>query len=236
MKTKLFPILFIWLGISLSIFAASDFEQPPFEVRDVAISENFRTIYYSVDRLNQLTSTFTYTVSNASTTVCIDDPTFCVDIASNVVISGGQLIGKGTTTNDNAQAGYIGESTETVNSTSVAFPTTDELGDGASLSLTAGDWELTATMEADSNGATWSQTQIGISVTSGNSATGLTIGSNRLRFSFGSTSTAVLRVPLTIPMYRLTLSATTTVYLKVYSSYSAGSPTYRCRLSARRRR
>lgn len=139
---------------------------------------------------------------------------------------------RGTNTNDSAAAGFVGEYVEGVQSSSTNFPTTSEFGDGASISLTAGDWQVSATLEADKNTATWTQVELGISSTTGNSTSGLVIGNNRLRHNFASSSTTPDRFPLAVPGVRVQPTSTTTYYAKVSSTYSAGQPQYRCRISA----
>lgn len=64
--------------------------------------------------------------------------------APGVVLSAGQL--KGTNTNDNAAAGYVGEYNSTVThlNTGTAFSTGGAAQNMASMSLTAGDWDVTA--------------------------------------------------------------------------------------------
>lgn len=54
-------------------------EQPPYAVDDRAVSENFRNIYLSVDKLSLLNNLFTYKFDASSNTFCIDTLTFCVD-------------------------------------------------------------------------------------------------------------------------------------------------------------
>lgn len=142
----------------------------------------------------------------------------------------------GETSNASASTGFIGEHQESVVSTLTNYPTTTEYGDCTSLSLTAGDWAVTMTLEADKGASTWSQTEIGISATTGNSTSGLVIGSTRLRHNYASSSTTPDRFPMALPNVRVSLSATTVYYAKVSASYSAGTPQYRCRLSARRTR
>lgn len=147
----------------------------------------------------------------------------------------GQLIGKGTATNDSAAAGYIGEvisSAAVANSNSAATTVWDDL---TSISLTAGDWNVTGMAEWDTNGATITQFQAGISTTSGNDTTGLNIGDNYIYIEQGSSSTAIKSFPLVIANYRISLTGTTTVYLKRQAIFSAGTPRTRgYRISARR--
>ena len=144
-----------------------------------------------------------------------------------------QLKGTGTTTNDSAAAGYVGEYKEAF-ATDVSYPTSTEWGDAASISLTAGDWDVSVAAVADSNSSTWTFASAGISVTTGNFSTGLVFGSNWVRGVHASSSTTPLNVPLAIPSYRISLAATTTVYLKMAATYSAGTPHFNARISARR--
>ena len=150
------------------------------------------------------------------------------------VITAGQIVG--TATNDNASAGNVGQYIESVGSGNVG--TTDQHYDATSISLTAGDWDVTGLIVYRKNTATLSGTivdlELGISTTSGNSSTGLVLGNNWI--DTDSTGIALFdHLPLVVPVYRISLSATTTYYLKGYfGSYSAGNPTAAFRLSARR--
>lgn len=137
----------------------------------------------------------------------------------------------GTSTNDDAEVGEIGEYIEGLQTTLTNFPASGTLGDLASVYLTAGDWDVTAMLDAQPNGATTTTMDIGISVTSGNSATGLTSGVNRF-FALGPTSAT--GQPLYVPAYRMSLASATTAYLKYEASYSVATPQARGRISARR--
>jgi hypothetical protein len=141
----------------------------------------------------------------------------------------GQLIGKGTATNDDAAAGYIGEYVSSYAGVQ-NFPANNVVGDGTSISLTAGDWDVSAVMFAVFTTLV-TNVLLGISTTSGNSTSGLNPGDNRCDFE--TFSTAGNSSP-TIPVYRLSLASSMTVYLKVQSSYTGATPTYYSRLSARR--
>jgi hypothetical protein len=138
----------------------------------------------------------------------------------------------GTTTTNDAQAGSVGE---TIMSTAslTNYPATGTWGDLTSISLTAGDWDIAAVTQQTTPGTMTGETRIGISTTSGNSATGLTIGYNRITFP---NATALADSGSSIPMYRLQLASTTTVYLKFFTEYSAGTPKAFGTIIARRRR
>ncbi len=143
---------------------------------------------------------------------------------------GGAVNVHGTVTNDSAAAGFYGERVSAV-AGFTNFPTTAQWGDLTSISLTAGDWDVTAMMTARNSGATGTNIQAGISTTSGNSATGLTFGDNEFGQLF---PTAAVDSTITIAMHQVSLTATTTVYLKYFAGYSAGTPTGAGRLTARR--
>lgn len=156
-----------------------------------------------------------------------------VTLTNNIVFNPTTKGIKGTTTNNNAAALNVGEYVESIASATNA-PTSTQYGDLTSISLTAGDWDVTAGIFWTVNGATWSQYGHGISITSGNSPTGLNTGEN---FS-NNTSTGSATVPASVTKfvssYRMSLSGTTTVYLKYISNYTAGPPQAQGRLSARR--
>lgn len=139
---------------------------------------------------------------------------------------------RGTQTNDNAAAGYVGEYIECLQSTNLAFPTTNQYGDLCSVTLTAGDWDLTGTMYAITNGATVTQIALGLSTTSGNSSSGITFGINGVE----TAPTTATGTSVTIPVYRVSVSGNTTYYLKYLAQYTVATPQGRGRLSARRMR
>ena len=143
---------------------------------------------------------------------------------------------KGTATNDSATAGDVGEYTSAANASGTNFPATTTYGDAASLSLTAGDWDVTLIVFADRNTATWSRWDAGISTTTGNSTTGLLLGDNWIVKIFASSATTPVQDGSTVASYRTSLSATTTYYAKIGATFTAGTPQYYYRFSARRAR
>lgn len=148
---------------------------------------------------------------------------------SGVKTFDGQLIGKGTATNDSAATGYIGETVAANVSTTTNFPATGTFGDLTSISLTAGDWLLSGVLRHALNGSAAVDGFVGISTTSGNSGTGLVNGDNSLDFLPG---TANADSSCSIPGWELKLTGTTTVYLKYSSTYASGQPKATGRISA----
>jgi hypothetical protein len=147
------------------------------------------------------------------------------------------LIIPGTQINDSAAAGNVGEYIESVTNGNCAA--TGVIFDATSISLTPGDWDVTGVIYYTPNGATFPSFAdfiLGISQTSGNSSTGLVNGSNVINVTAPGLSTFT-QMTVVVPSYRQSLSATTTIYLKgLIATYSGATPTYSCRISARRMR
>lgn len=141
--------------------------------------------------------------------------------------------GKGTVSADSADAGDIGEYVESNQTATVNAPTSTQLGDLTSISLTAGDWDVTGNVSWTENGSTTTVVEGGISVTTGNSATGLTYGVNRFQ---AEPATAAHDINIPVTSYRINVSSTTTVYLKFSATFSAGTPKAYGSIRARRRR
>ncbi len=145
-----------------------------------------------------------------------------------------QLIGAGTTTNDSASAGFIGEYIESVVSTFGNCTTSTQFGNITSISLTGGDWDITGQVKFTLNGATANADFIGaVSINSGNTTTDHVSGSNT---QDSLPPTATNNNGVTISSYRLSLSGATTVYLKGRAGYSAGTPQMLGTIRARRLR
>jgi hypothetical protein len=137
-------------------------------------------------------------------------------------------------TNWQVRAFQLGGYTEAI-ATSVSVPTTTQYGDLASISLTPGDWDVTGFAQFDRGTASktqFTEFRLGISSTSGNSSSGLTTGTNQ-HYSRNSVE-GYDREMASVPVYRISVTSTTTYYLKFYGAYSANQPTALGRLSARR--
>lgn len=145
------------------------------------------------------------------------------------------LIAKGTTTNNAAAAGNIGEYIESSVTSATNIPsTTGQYGDLTTISLTAGDWDVTSHAIYTLNGATMDvgAAKLFISTGSaGNDTTGIAAGTTLTNVM---PPTANSNTAAYIPSYRISLAATTTVRLKGRLEYTAGTPQYFCHLHARR--
>jgi hypothetical protein len=141
----------------------------------------------------------------------------------------GQLIGKGTTTNDNAASGYIGEYTSSTSS--LAPIARNSWGDLTSISLTAGDWDLSGSVLFNLNGATITNCQMSVSANSGTTTTDHVDGDNKLS---QTPPTSNNDTTATVASWRVSISGSATYYLKARVDGSAGTPQVRGRISARR--
>lgn len=158
-----------------------------------------------------------------------------VGVAKNLFVGGGinpsQTNGIiGTTTTNNANAGSVGEYIESVISASTPITTTAVSQNFTSISLTAGDWDVSGTAEfiGGAGAATYTTVAAGISLTSATQAAAA--DSAQLVVPFAASSNQFLA----IPTKRISVSSTTTVFLVGLSVWSAGSMNYQCRLRARR--
>lgn len=138
----------------------------------------------------------------------------------------------GTTTNDSAATGNYGEYVSSSTSAAAKISATGSLNyfDVVSMSLTAGDWDITGMLSLATNGATVTTFDVGISAVAGNDGTGLTQGINIYEFNVPlagdhQTGTVITRV---------SLSGSATYYLKCNAGYSVATPLAYGTLRARR--
>lgn len=140
----------------------------------------------------------------------------------------------GVTDGSSALAGRIGESVIARVSTATNFTTSGQYNNITSISLTAGDWDVSGCSYIVRNGATYTDgVGLAISLFSGNTTTDHVSGDNEVSLSMPNNTGASSP---TIPTYRMSLTSTSTVYLKVYGAYTGGPLQYYGRISARRMR
>jgi len=152
-----------------------------------------------------------------------------------ITISAAQAVAiRGIATSGNAAAGFVGEyiSSSVSSASAVSATGTSQWFDVTSISLTAGDWDVSLVHAMILNGSVTTAATSGIGTATGNSSTGLVQGDNRLNFTPSTTSTG--DVGVSIPSYRVSIASTTTYYLKALYVYSAGTPQSYGRISARR--
>lgn len=190
-----------------------------------ALNSEFTNITNLVNNLDAGTTTWTNVkVTTLTPTTVAGTITF--DNASTHGIAG-------TTTNNNATAGNVGEYTQALVAVGspVSASGSGQYFDVTSLSLTAGDWDVTGMIALIANGATVTYYTAGIGTATGNAATGLLLGTNQLDSYL---PTSAFNASVSIPSYRVSLGSTTIYYLKAFSTYSVATPQAYGRLSARR--
>ena len=143
----------------------------------------------------------------------------------------------GTTTNDSAAAGSVGEFiTSQVLTSSAISATTNTNINVTSISLTAGDWDVFGQVCFNGAAGTLVTYQTCAASTTSATLSDLSLSSN---LSYGTTGVAIYAaqaVTVPIPVRRTSLSATTTIYLVAISGFTISTSTVCGTLSARRRR
>lgn len=168
-------------------------------------------------------------VLQSGTTIYASSATIVTFYSSTATIT--NLVG--TTTNGNAAPGSYGEYRSSVTASVTPFPTSNTFGDILSLSLTAGDWDVTAIGKlTGSGGASTTELEFALTTTAGNDGTGIVGGDNDWHDVFAATINGSRNG--VVPNVRFSLSATTTVYFKYYALYTVATPVIQGRMSARR--
>lgn len=141
----------------------------------------------------------------------------------------------GTTTNDNANAGTIGEviSATLLTGSAVSLGASMSMKNITSISLTAGDWNVQGTVYFNYGIASVTGCIAAIGLVSASYGSAPTVGTAN---AVGAIPPLSGPVPLSAGSCRISLSATTTVYLNAGGVYSGGTPTAFGFIEARRQR
>lgn len=141
----------------------------------------------------------------------------------------------GTATNDNAVAGNIGEEVNSTISTYANYTTTATYQNITSITLSAGDWDLTAQGTFSSNTATITAASDAIFVisTTTASASGATEGKN-IAYIPQAALLGTSHESISVAPYRVSLSGSTTYYLNTQATFTLGNPQYTGTIRARR--
>lgn len=178
-----------------------------------------------------LTSVHIFSITNVSTMTLsgayfdVRGSTFVADV---ITTTSGIL---GITSASNANSGIVGEYLSSTTVAASLFPGTGNFGDLVSMTLTAGDWDVSGILSSQANGATVTTMSVGISSTTGNSSAGLNEGDSLVK-ALGPT--AATDTNAVVPSYRVNVSASTIYYLKISGGFSIATPKAVGRLSARR--
>lgn len=136
----------------------------------------------------------------------------------------------GTTTNDNANAGSVGEFPTPSDLSSVPL-TSGTAANGSSISLTAGDWDVSGsclfTSAASTTSTIWT---CGISTTSATRPASFS-QENVLQLSTAQTNVGS---QMSTPVVRISVASTTTVYLVGMCAFGTSTETLSGKMRARR--
>ncbi|MES3041811.1 MAG: hypothetical protein V4730_11770 [Pseudomonadota bacterium] len=161
-------------------------------------------------------------------------------VAATTLSSTGVTALKGSITNDSAAAGNIGEFiTSTVAAASAVALTTATGRDVTSISLTAGDWDVSGQVDFVLAGVTATLFQSGISLATNtlpSQAGGSGLGTDALTGVPLLTTILSATYAQGIAPVRISLAATTTVYLVAQAAFSVGTTTAYGTIRARRER
>lgn len=150
--------------------------------------------------------------------------------------TGGTVFGIiGSTTNDAAVAGNVGEEINSNISTYTNFTTTATYQNITSITLTAGDWDISAFYTYSSNSATItaaSNAIFTISTTTA-SAAGTTEGLS-IAYVPQAALLGTSKFSDVIGPYRVSLTGSTTYYLNAQAAFTVGNPQYVGEIRARR--
>lgn len=140
----------------------------------------------------------------------------------------------GTTTNNNAAAGNVGEYISSVVASPGITLTNNIPANVTSISLTAGDWDVSgeAWINVGAGGAT--QITAAITSTSATIPAGPAVGISRAQMMVAIPVSTNQMMPLSGT--RVSIAATTTFYLVAFAAFPSGTTTAYGKMEARRRR
>jgi hypothetical protein len=164
-----------------------------------------------------------------------EDGTFAIKKGTTDVLSiaaDGGLNAKGTTTNDSAATGYVGEYVANDNLAATVSLTTTTPANIASITLTAGDWDISGIAKFVTT-ATTTVGRLGCSV----STTSASVGSYGTYICHAGTAINTVangNEYIPAPVTRVSLDTTTTVYMIGYGVFGTSTLTAGGFISARR--
>lgn len=145
---------------------------------------------------------------------------------SSVTIT--SLQGRGTS--GNVCATCIGYYVSSATATSIPAVGSTVAFDLLTIFITPGTWAVSVGLDINAAGATVAETIFGVSTTSGNSLTGLTVGDNR--FDASNPVTGGSAGFGAMSGYIVSLSAGTSHYFKIDPAYTVATPNLRGRITA----
>lgn len=130
----------------------------------------------------------------------------------------------GTTTNNSANAGSIGEYVSSTVAPTTSGYTSGTAANVTSISLTAGDWDVSGLAAFSNSGVLTTNTIVQVSIST-TSATQGADGANKTGISLPSPGDPPTVPAVPTPIVRLLLASTTTVYLVARTIFTSGGAT-----------
>jgi hypothetical protein len=140
----------------------------------------------------------------------------------------------GTTTNDNAASGSVGEFVSSIVADNTVSLTTATNTDATSISLTAGDWDVWGNVSLNGNGSTVVTTTLGWISSTSATLPASNIYATQLYAVAGALVYSVSPQSFCVPSRRFSLSGTTTIYLSARSVFTTSTSTLGGAIYARR--
>lgn len=169
--------------------------------------------------------TATINASTSSGVVVTSDTSGSLALQSNgttqAIIGTNGFQAVGTNTNDNASTGYIGEYVSSTVASNGVSMTSGTVINITSISLTAGDWDVSGVVGITNTLGTTTYTYINY----GSSSTSATIGNLGQGGSLTTNSNIAATVDFIapIPTTRFSLASTTTIYLIARASFATSN-------------
>jgi len=162
-----------------------------------------------------------WTNVSASTITTLNTNKITSGGANAITLGSGGVGILGTNTNDNASAGNYGFYATSFSASPGFTCSNNAFIDIATVTLSAGDYDITGIVDFSGSGITGTEYVGGIGTTGGNSSAGMSFGDTMVETPTSPTSAATSDV--VIPGVRKSFGTSTTVYLKAYALFSAGT-------------
>lgn len=121
-----------------------------------------------------------------------------------------------TATNDSPPTGYVGEYVSSLNVGPVSTTATGVWKDITSITLSAGDWDISAGVVVAESGASITRLYCGVNNASGDTSGDMVLTENYFEMPH---PTSTRDVGFSIPSFRRSISSSTTFYVKVRGTY-----------------
>lgn len=149
------------------------------------------------------------------------NPSFALDVNGSARFSTG-IVGVTDNTTGSSAVGRVGEVVSISSTSFVNIAGTGSFGNVASMTLQAGDWQISGAVTLKLNGATITDYEVAISSFSANTTTDHVEGKNWLESSSFPIITA--NDSVAIPPFEMSIAGSTIIFLKAKGAFSVATP------------